>query len=175
MLQPYPWRDGITGLGLSSCAHISDWKFALFTAGMTESLEGGSRSPFTCFVVNRNHLTFCKTGTFSIELVNSTSVLFNLSKCLRWSLLLRFCKSNNVIWHLQNRELSVEYSCVQVTPQLIARLSMSVLVIHESHEVSPVHSKTLMTFHVWELKWPNILFIMQASLPNNLRCKIPCF
>ena len=37
MLQPCPWGDGITVLGLSPCAHISDWEFALFTAGMTES------------------------------------------------------------------------------------------------------------------------------------------
>ena len=51
----------------------------LFSQPVWGSLVGGSRSPKTCFVVNRDHLNSARLELLVLKLVNSTSVLFSLS------------------------------------------------------------------------------------------------
>ena len=72
VLQPYLWGDGIIGLGLSSSAHISDWKFALFTVGMRVSCGW---QPFFdyLFCCKQRPSKFRKTGTFKYVKATSCS------------------------------------------------------------------------------------------------------
>ena len=97
MLQPCPWGDGITVLGLSSCAYISDWEFALFTAGMTESLVGGRWSPFTCFVVNMVNRVLSSAGYPRLFTLILGSTLLKQSHLTKWNP--RTIRTYNILWN----------------------------------------------------------------------------